>query len=257
MLGMGAQCRQSAKLFLQSSELGLPHPQASVPPPPPLVSGERTHSLAGEEGVEESQFRRGDMHCGTLGIYVLCGSEYTRNCVCVKSNCPLYGQLWATPLNLDCTKTTYPKLDFLRTNCWNVGPLSSLGCKGTEAESNEKRGAWDPMSELTITSPYLHSRVQHIYHGQPYARVDFIPQSETLDLASALGTSGLVLFKILFKNCSDGCPMPIQSRKIKCANSLPISKFAWYAKMHAVLSLLCINFFPEVRLFHLGFENIQ
>jgi hypothetical protein len=32
-----AQSRQSAKLFLQSSELGLPptpHPQASVPPPP-------------------------------------------------------------------------------------------------------------------------------------------------------------------------------------------------------------------------------
>ena len=27
-------------------------------------------------------------------------------------------------------------------------------------------------------------RLQHIYHGQPYARVDFIPQSGTLDLAS-------------------------------------------------------------------------
>ncbi len=25
--------------------------------------------------------------------------------------------------------------------------------------------------------------LQHIYHGQPYARVDFIPQSGTLDLA--------------------------------------------------------------------------
>jgi hypothetical protein len=48
----------------------------------------------------------------------------------------------------------------------------------------------------TITSPYVHSRVdsQHIYHGQPYVRVDlnpipyasvnFIPQSGTLDLAS-------------------------------------------------------------------------
>jgi hypothetical protein len=37
----------------------------------------------------------------------------------------------------------------------------------------------------------LQSRLQHIYHGQPYARVDlnpikvdFIPQSGTLDLAS-------------------------------------------------------------------------
>ncbi len=31
----------------------------------------------------------------------------------------------------------------------------------------------------------LQSRLQHIYHGQPYARVDFIPPSGTLDLASA------------------------------------------------------------------------
>jgi hypothetical protein len=30
-------------------------------------------------------------------------------------------------------------------------------------------------------------RLQHIYHGKPYARVDFIPQTGTLDLAS--GTS--------------------------------------------------------------------
>jgi hypothetical protein len=29
-----------------------------------------------------------------------------------------------------------------------------------------------------------HSRHQHIYHGQPYARVDFIPQSGTKNLAS-------------------------------------------------------------------------
>jgi hypothetical protein len=43
---------------------------------------------------------------------------------------------------------------------------------------------------LTLCS--LQSRLQHIYHGQPYARVDlnpmprvdFIPQSGTLDLAS-------------------------------------------------------------------------
>jgi hypothetical protein len=30
----------------------------------------------------------------------------------------------------------------------------------------------------------LQSRLQHIYHGQPYARVDFISHSGTLDLAS-------------------------------------------------------------------------
>jgi hypothetical protein len=27
------------------------------------------------------------------------------------------------------------------------------------AESKEKRGVWDPMPELTIISPYVHSRV--------------------------------------------------------------------------------------------------
>ncbi len=51
------QRRHSAKLFLQPPELGLPHPQASVPPP--FGSG-------AVEELGESQFRRGDIHCGTL-----------------------------------------------------------------------------------------------------------------------------------------------------------------------------------------------
>jgi hypothetical protein len=29
----------------------------------------------------------------------------------------------------------------------------------SEAESKEKHGVWDPMPELTITAPYVHSRV--------------------------------------------------------------------------------------------------
>jgi hypothetical protein len=33
----------------------------------------------------------------------------------------------------------------------------------------------------------LQSRLHYIYHGQPYARVDFIPQSGTLNLASVFG----------------------------------------------------------------------
>jgi hypothetical protein len=37
--------------------------------PPPFGSGGGAHSLAGE-GVWESEFKRGDIHCGTLGIYV-------------------------------------------------------------------------------------------------------------------------------------------------------------------------------------------
>jgi hypothetical protein len=59
----------------------------------------------------------------------------------------------------------------------------------TEDESKEKHGVWDPMPELSITSPYVPSKVdslQHIYctMGNPYAIVDFIPRSGTLDLAS-------------------------------------------------------------------------
>ncbi len=50
-----------------------PHPQASVPPSP--GSGGRS-TLAGERRVGgEFQFRRGDIHCGTLYIYVLCGED--------------------------------------------------------------------------------------------------------------------------------------------------------------------------------------
>jgi hypothetical protein len=57
------QSRQSTRLFLQSSELG-------PPPPPPLrrrVLGVR-HTCLLERGGGGSQFRRGDRHCGTLGI---------------------------------------------------------------------------------------------------------------------------------------------------------------------------------------------
>ncbi len=45
----------------------------------------------------------------------------------------------------------------------------------------------------TITSPYVHSRFDSSAFtmgiGQPYARVDFIPKSETLDLASGFDPS--------------------------------------------------------------------
>jgi hypothetical protein len=48
-----------------------PQPQANVPHP--FGSGGRAHSLA-REGLGESQFQRGDIHCVTLYIYVLCSS---------------------------------------------------------------------------------------------------------------------------------------------------------------------------------------
>ena len=49
-----------------------PHPQASVPPLPVLGGG--AHSLA-REGLGESQFRRGCIHCDNLYIYALCGKH--------------------------------------------------------------------------------------------------------------------------------------------------------------------------------------
>ena len=75
-----AKCRQSGKQRLHilvvlsfSTVVGigtppLPHPPASVPR---FGSEGRAYRLAGD-GVGESQFRRGDSHCGTQGIYVLC-----------------------------------------------------------------------------------------------------------------------------------------------------------------------------------------
>jgi hypothetical protein len=42
--------------------------------PPPWFGGGGAHSLAGE-GAGESQLGRGDKHCGTLVMYVLCGIE--------------------------------------------------------------------------------------------------------------------------------------------------------------------------------------
>jgi hypothetical protein len=51
----------------------------------------------------------------------------------------------------------------------------------TETVFKKKHGVWDPMPELTITSPYvdLQSRLQHMYQGQPYGRVDIDPMSES------------------------------------------------------------------------------
>jgi hypothetical protein len=49
-----------------------PAGESVPPPPPPPVLGGGAHSLA-REGLGESQIRRGDIHCGTLYIYVLLG----------------------------------------------------------------------------------------------------------------------------------------------------------------------------------------
>ncbi len=41
----------------------------------------------------------------------------------------------------------------------NISPQSATKNLATEAEYKEKHGVWDPMPELTITSPSVHYRV--------------------------------------------------------------------------------------------------
>jgi hypothetical protein len=71
----GCQHRVGRVLSLFSSRWNWdsPNPSPESPPPPPVLGG-GAHSLA-REGLGESQFRRGDIHCGTLYIYVLCGYQ--------------------------------------------------------------------------------------------------------------------------------------------------------------------------------------
>jgi hypothetical protein len=72
-----AQSRQNAKLFLQSSELGLPQPltRRRVCPTPPLVPGGGAHSLA-REGVGESSPNSDE---GTYTV-VLCICAFIHTC---------------------------------------------------------------------------------------------------------------------------------------------------------------------------------
>ncbi len=60
--------------FSQVVGIGTPQPltRRRVCPPPPGSEG-GAHSLRlAREGLGESQFRRGDIHCGTLYINLLC-----------------------------------------------------------------------------------------------------------------------------------------------------------------------------------------
>jgi hypothetical protein len=64
-----SQSRQSAKLFSSRRNWDSPNPSPAGECAPPPVLGGGAHSLA-REGLGESQFRRGDIHTGTLHIYV-------------------------------------------------------------------------------------------------------------------------------------------------------------------------------------------
>jgi hypothetical protein len=59
--------------------------------------------------------------------------------------------------------------------------MPELTITSPEAESKEKPGVRVPYAgvDYKLTLCPLPSRLQHIYHGQPYARGDFIPQSDT------------------------------------------------------------------------------
>jgi hypothetical protein len=61
-----------------------------------------------------------------------------------------------------------------------------LGEPPSEAVFKEKHGVWIPYAgvDYNLTLCRLLSRLQDINYGQPYARVDFIPQPGTKNLAS-------------------------------------------------------------------------
>jgi hypothetical protein len=66
--GQESQRRQSAKRFSSRWNWDSPTPLAAGDcASPPFGTGGRAHSLAAK-GVGESQFQRGDMHCGALYI---------------------------------------------------------------------------------------------------------------------------------------------------------------------------------------------
>ncbi len=66
-----SQSRQSARLFLQSSELGPPHPSPRRRVCYPSFGSGGRDTLACGRGGGGSQLGRGDRHCGSLGVYVL------------------------------------------------------------------------------------------------------------------------------------------------------------------------------------------
>jgi hypothetical protein len=81
--------------------------------------------------------------------------------------------------------------------------------------------------DYNLTLCPLQSRLQHIYYVQPYARVHFIPQSRTLDLASECACienkicqrGGTSVFTYYFKRFSTPEPSKITSLEPTCMNS--------------------------------------
>jgi hypothetical protein len=78
-----------------------PSPAGECDPPPFGSGGRGAHSLA-REGVGESQFQRGAIHCGTLYIYVLWGSGERNVAHVVSSGSRDVVILWKECGNLYC-----------------------------------------------------------------------------------------------------------------------------------------------------------
>jgi hypothetical protein len=107
-----------------------------VCPLPPPVLGEEAHSLA-REGLGESKFRRGDIHCGTLYIcmyvYVLCAPYPTTSLGCQipdfifccfrPKQCIVYN----TSINFGNNKSSLEEMPKVaETACWDLGINWSL-----------------------------------------------------------------------------------------------------------------------------------
>jgi hypothetical protein len=81
-----------------------PSPAGECAHPPHPVLGGGAHSLA-REGLGESQFRRGDVHCGTLYIYVLCDYDYMNCLSCAEEEVQKWSRFWIALLCGNSVKT--------------------------------------------------------------------------------------------------------------------------------------------------------
>ncbi len=135
-------------------------------------------------------------------------------------------------------KQTFDKSVFLRGK-WR---------KSTAAESKEKHGVEDPMSELTITSPYVDSRVdsnKFMYHGQSYSTVDL--NLRTKDLASDFHI--IDRFKLLHSRRI----LHIQMENYNLTESRPIHFFIW----HPLLNIWeFVHFSCAILLAFSGINNV-
>ncbi len=93
--------------------------------------------------------------------------------------------------------------------------------------------------DYNLTLCPLQSRLQHIYHGQPYARVRFIPPSGNLDLASVHQLRSAVFLFLQMKRRSLGEAWPSCSAEWpqECGN---------FSLENSTVGTLCIVRYSEI-----------